>query len=237
MSFVVSVEPHLRFDKLSANNFSINLYCIRYRMKYKKVIALCTSLLLLNGCALLSREDCMRGSWYELGINDGRLGLASDRLERYHNDCSEYGVKVNDAEYQSGRKKGLENYCQLSVALETGSKGDRYQRGVCPPDIDATFYKYNDAAYQVYQLKDDIKSLERSIESKKYEISHNSSKLDNNNYTEIQKKQDELNKQLSSLQNERSKTVDKLSAKEAILSEFENNVTNEWIRKSNPYLK
>ena len=36
----------------------------------KKIITLFTSLLLLNGCAVLSREACMRGSWYELGTHD-----------------------------------------------------------------------------------------------------------------------------------------------------------------------
>lgn len=112
----------------------------------------------------------MYGSWYELGVKDGRLGKTPDFLGRHQHACTEYGVQVNESEYRAGRTQGLSSYCQLSNAFDTGLRGERYQ-SVCPRDIDAVFDRYNDAAYQVYQQRERVKSLDNSLMSKESSLS------------------------------------------------------------------
>jgi hypothetical protein len=136
-----------------------------------KIIGLITSLLLLNGCETLSQEECLYASWYELGIKNGRDGRTLDLLARHQHACAEYGVKINETEYLSGRKQGLSSYCQLNNAFDTGLRGERYQ-AVCPREIDAVFDRYNDTAYQVYQQREKLKSLESSLSSKESSLSN-----------------------------------------------------------------
>lgn len=129
------------------------------------------NLLLLNSCETLSKEECLYGSWYELGVKDGRLGKTLDLLGHHQRACTEYGVQVNESEYRSGRTQGLSSYCQLSNAFDTGLRGERYQ-SVCPREIDVIFERYNDAAYQVYQQRERLKSLDNSLMSKESSLSN-----------------------------------------------------------------
>jgi len=193
-------------------------------IKGSTITALLVGLGLFDGCASISREDCMRGAWQNLGLEDGKSGATSDTLGRYHKDCAKYGVQINDAEYQEGRKKGLETYCRLPNAIDTGLQGKQYSRGVCPVEIDATFYQYNDAAYQVYDLKNKIRTLDNSIESKNSDISQNINKLNNNNSYDIQKKNTELNNDLIRLRNDRSRAQDELNDRESDLSRYRSEI-------------
>ncbi len=139
-------------------------------MKYLKIIGMIVNLLLLNSCETLSKEECLHGSWYELGVKDGRIGKTLDLLGRHQHACAEYGVQVNESEYRAGRIQGLSSYCQLNNAFDTGLRGERYQ-SVCPREIDAVFDRYNDAAYQVYQQREHLKSLDNSLMSKESSLS------------------------------------------------------------------
>lgn len=142
----------------------------RATVKYLKIIAMIASLVLLNGCETLSKQECLSGSWYELGMKDGRSGKTLDLLGRHQHACVEYGVQVNESEYRAGRTQGLSSYCQPGNAFDSGLRGERYQ-GVCPRDIDAVFERYNDAAYQVYQQRERVKSLDNSLMSKESSLS------------------------------------------------------------------
>jgi hypothetical protein len=138
--------------------------------QYLKIIGFISGLLVLNGCSTLSKEECFSASWYELGVKNGRDGRALDILARHQDACAEYGIKINESEYLTGRKQGLSSYCQLTNAFDTGLRGERYQ-AVCPREIDAVFDRYNDAAYQVYLQRGKLNSLESSLSSKESSLS------------------------------------------------------------------
>lgn len=117
------------------------------------------------GCASLSREECLYGDWTGVGVKDGREGEDASRFIRHQDACRQYGVSPDKQEYLAGREQGLQQYCQLENAIETGLQGHRYQ-SVCPAEIDSTFRRYNDTAYRVYQQREELKSLDSSILSK-----------------------------------------------------------------------
>lgn len=118
--------------------------------------------LLLSGCATLSREQCQRGDWYEIGNSDGQAGQPLSRLEQHQRACGEYGLPVDQQQYVSGHAQGLQDYCQLDNAFRSGLEGNRYQ-GVCPPDIDAAFERANRTAYQVHQLRQELDRVEGQL--------------------------------------------------------------------------
>lgn len=122
-------------------------------------------LLAVTGCASLSREECLYGDWTAVGIKDGREGEEASRFIRHQEACRQYGVSPDKQEYLHGREQGLQDYCQLENAIATGLRGLRYQ-SVCPSTIHNTFQRYNDTAYQVYQKREALKSLDNAIVSK-----------------------------------------------------------------------
>ena len=127
-----------------------------------KAVFLLWTCLLLTGCATLSREQCQRGDWFDIGSSDGLAGQPLSRLEQHQRACGEYGIPVDQQQYFSGHAQGLQDYCQLDNAFRSGLEGNRYQ-GVCPPAIDAAFERANRTAYQVYRLRKELDQVEDQL--------------------------------------------------------------------------
>lgn len=119
----------------------------------------------LTGCATLSREDCVRGDWFGLGVNDGYAGQPASRLSEHAHACSEYGIAVNNPAYFAGREQGLMTYCQLDNAFEVGLNGQPYHY-VCPQSIDALFRRYHAAAFAVYEDRSSLESVDNELSGK-----------------------------------------------------------------------
>jgi hypothetical protein len=119
----------------------------------------------IAGCASLSREDCLYADWLGLGVKDGREGKEASNFIRHQDACSRYGVSLDKEQYLAGREQGLKEYCQLDNAIEIGLQGQRYE-SVCPANIHKNFRHYYETAYQVYQHKEALKSLDESLVSK-----------------------------------------------------------------------
>lgn len=131
--------------------------------KMQRIIAFFT-VAVLGGCATLSREECARGDWFGLGIDDGRAGETMSRLNDHQKACFEYGISVNNEAYFAGREQGLTDYCQLDNAFRVGLSGHRYHH-VCPPAIDSTFEHYHSAAFAVYEDRTEMESLDNELSS------------------------------------------------------------------------
>ena len=79
-------------------------------------ILLLTLPLLLAGCSSLSEEECRAMSWYNQGYQDGEQGKTRSATRDYQKTCGEYGLRVDEAEWQRGYAKGLELYCIPELA-------------------------------------------------------------------------------------------------------------------------
>ena len=49
------------------------------------------ALLLLASCATLSEEECRAADWYQIGVNDGAEGRATDYVESHRRACAGLG--------------------------------------------------------------------------------------------------------------------------------------------------
>lgn len=94
-------------------------------------ILLLTLPLLLAGCSSLSEEECRAMSWYNQGYQDGEQGKTRTATRDYKQTCGEYGLRVDEDEWQRGYAKGLELYCIPELAYSKGREGNEYL-GVCP---------------------------------------------------------------------------------------------------------
>ncbi|MDD2761248.1 MAG: DUF2799 domain-containing protein [Methylomonas sp.] len=121
------------------------------------------------GCATLSREECMRGDWYGVGVADGRSGQIGGRVDEHRKACVEYGIIVNHEAYFAGRELGLRDYCQLDNAFRAGLNGEPY-RHVCPPAIDGLFAQYHAAAYAVYEVRTELERLDNELSGRERDL-------------------------------------------------------------------
>lgn len=137
-------------------------------MKFHGTIIL-AGLLILTGCATLSKDECLRGDWRGLGMKDGVNGEPAIRIEKHREACAEHGIRPDERLYMDGRAEGLREYCQIENAFRSGLNGRQYQ-GVCPPAIHSLFQRYNEAAYAVHQTREKIKQLDNEISSRQMKL-------------------------------------------------------------------
>jgi len=125
-------------------------------------------LFLLGGCATMSKDECLVGNWYDVGYRDGLAGYTATRIVDHQKACAVYGVDPEPNAYYQGRDAGLQVYCDLYHAVDEGLAGRLY-RGVCPENIDAAYRQLNDAAYRIYDLRNDIRLKINQIDSLEWE--------------------------------------------------------------------
>ena len=127
------------------------------------------SALAINGCATLSRDDCLMGDWYEVGVQDGAAGYAPDRLAQHREACAEYRIRPDREAYQAGWDDGIGIYCTPERGYQEGRRGASYGQ-VCPPPLEWAFLQGYRNGQQLYQQERRLRELEQEQERNKKEI-------------------------------------------------------------------
>ncbi|MDD2816883.1 MAG: DUF2799 domain-containing protein [Thiotrichaceae bacterium] len=96
------------------------------------------SLLLLSGCATLSKDECLRGEWSTVGYQDGAQGYPAKQFYEHVAACREHGVMPRQDVYLKGREQGLKQYCTAALGLKEGQAIRSYQL-VCPANTQPVF--------------------------------------------------------------------------------------------------
>lgn len=128
-----------------------------------------TCLALLAGCSTLSEQECRSADWHRIGIKDGQQGEPASLLEEHKDSCKSYGIRPDENRYLAGRNTGLTEYCQPGNAFRTGLNGEEY-KGVCPPESDMQFRRYNAAALEVYHSKRKLGEVENKLSREEREL-------------------------------------------------------------------
>ena len=108
------------------------------------IISVLAIMLLIIGCASVSKEDCLLTDWYEIGRVDGRQGKPRTTFQGRAKACLEHGISADRQAYYNGHDQGLRYYCSEQKGYEMGQKGLPY-KSVCPlqlePDFRAGYHK------------------------------------------------------------------------------------------------
>lgn len=96
-------------------------------------------MLTLVGCSGMSLEECQTANWGQHGENAARAGRANS-FNEWTEKCSEHGVAVDSAAYDSGYKKGLVSFCTYQGGYDHGDKGLENPK-ICPPSSSDNFLK------------------------------------------------------------------------------------------------
>ncbi|CAN5297417.1 hypothetical protein BH10PSE19_BH10PSE19_07770 [soil metagenome] len=109
--------------------------------KTLKLTLVCSPVLLALGCAShLSQQQCANMNWHQSGYLDGSHGNNQRDLSKDAQDCSKYGIAVNDRGYEKGYRSGVRQYCQPGTAYNLGVRGQNFNN-ICPADLASGFTK------------------------------------------------------------------------------------------------
>jgi len=125
--------------------------------------------LLLNGCAVMSPEECTHADWYALGQADGAKGRDRQYLQERISVCAKAQVAADTGRYAQGYAQGLQQYCVVENAFSLGANGGQY-KGVCPAAIDPQFRRRFDAGRAIYDTRQEVKRLQERINDKEREL-------------------------------------------------------------------
>ena len=83
-------------------------------------------ILILAGCASLSKSQCLNADWYAVGLEDGAVGRPLERLGDHRRACAEYNVTPQTERYLGGRNEGLKTFCNYERGYSNGRAGYAY---------------------------------------------------------------------------------------------------------------
>jgi len=102
------------------------------------LISTAAIIIMMAGCASVSKEDCLLTDLYEIGRMDGRQGKPRTTFQGRAKPCLEHGISADRQAYYQGHDQGLLYYCTEQNGFELGQQGLPYN-SVCPLQLEPTF--------------------------------------------------------------------------------------------------
>jgi hypothetical protein len=132
-------------------------------------LALFATLLVLQGCASMDREQCQLADWRLVGYQDGVLGKTAATIGDYSRDCAGHAVVPDLDAWRAGRDEGLLEYCTNDNGFRLGQAGRGYN-GVCPDTSETAFRNAYEAGRAIYLARLQVSSTHSKIYKRRYEI-------------------------------------------------------------------
>ena len=132
-------------------------------MKLKMILL--SSVLMLNGCAIMSKNECLSANWALIGQKDGFNGNGSFKQKRAQ-ACVKHNSILDNEAYTRGYKKGLKNYCNPQTIFDYALQG-RGTYESCPMEMQNNLRPFYNVANNFYLANKNLKSLEDTITTAK----------------------------------------------------------------------
>lgn len=125
-------------------------------------------LVLLSGCASMSKDECSVADWHQVGYNDGGNGHPRARMEEHARACTQAGIAVDRTRYLGGHDQGLLHYCTPATGYRMGREG-RHYADVCPIHLAPGFlepYRHGREIHLTHERIDKLERARRELEHK-----------------------------------------------------------------------
>ncbi len=133
-----------------------------------KPLLIVLTLVMIGGCASLSKDQCHTADWMHLGEHDAFEGHSRERLRDHGKACGEHQVTPDEDAYLAGYERGLLHFCLPQRGFDFGHAGSSY-RNTCPVEREAAFqkaYKLGKALHAEEGVKSGVQSKIREKERK-----------------------------------------------------------------------
>ena len=179
-----------------------------------RTIQLVIAGLLLGSCRSVEipelsqrKFQCEKLDWFEIGRNDGVLGLKSESLDSKSKACENFSEK-NKEQYINGWYAGVDEYCTRDQGFAFGRSGGEYQK-ICPSTKEKDFLSGYSKGRQVFLYEKDNQTLQMELQEVTQKA--NSAK-------------DEVN--LNALQKQVAELETRLELNRALISEIQKEVSD-----------
>lgn len=121
--------------------------------------------LVLSACSTgMDEQDCATADWQAVGFSDGQNGRGLDRFAERTEQCTGFGVPVDQDAYFVGRDRGLLIYCTPLGGLAAGQSGETYQ-GVCAPADEVDFLLSYEVGRDLVRARQRLREAESELDS------------------------------------------------------------------------
>ena len=125
----------------------------------------------LQGCASLSKNECLNANWEDIGIRDGANGQPEEYLIQHSKACAKVNVVPDRGAWLHGREQGLERFCVPYRAFQIGEYGQGFDAAICR--------NYDqDRLVNAYEMGRDVNRLAGELASIDGEIASINDRLD-----------------------------------------------------------
>ena len=151
---------------------------------------------LLNGCATMSKTECLGAGdysrWTILGQNDGLDGRAP-QIDKRGQACAKHNITIDREAYKVGYRKGIAAYCKPQNIFNLALQGKGQGQGAwlmknggsytnCPLELQDELRSYYNVGNNYYQAKTQLDDLEKGIANAKSSLQKNDLKQDMRDY-------------------------------------------------------
>jgi len=137
--------------------------------KRARLIAAAALTLVLQGCASMSKNECVSADWYAIGYESGIRGQREAQISEHRKACAEHGVTPDLARYLEGHNAGLQRFCEPRNGYRLGRAGTGYA-GVCPRHLEGEFLQAYGAGREIYDSQQHINRLGHRIHSRQADL-------------------------------------------------------------------
>lgn len=120
-------------------------------------------IILVAGCAGVSKEQCASADWRTIGYEDGLRGYPATRIGGHRIACAKHQVTPDLAAYTEGRERGLQEYCQPKNGLRAGLSGRSYEN-VCPAATEPSFLQGYRQGRQIHLARAELRSTQGQLQ-------------------------------------------------------------------------
>ena len=135
--------------------WKLNIPCwevSRLKLRLRLKIAGFITVVLLTGCASLSRQQCQSGDWQAVGFADALAGhWPAERLDEHQQACGEFGIALDTEVYQEGHAAGVPVFCTAENGFKAGRRGYLYD-GLCATTDESGFLQGYADGREVYWI-------------------------------------------------------------------------------------
>jgi hypothetical protein len=117
----------------------------------------------LNGCASLSKSECLNANWEDVGIRDGANGRPEEYLIQHSTACAKVNVVPDRGAWLHGREQGLERFCTPHRAYQFGEDGSSFEVGICRNFDQDRLEDAYEKGRDVHRFADQLNSIDNEI--------------------------------------------------------------------------
>lgn len=128
-------------------------------------VFICT-VTLLQGCAVMSKSDCLDADWESVGYDVGMDGEPDSKAAFIKRDelCSKHGVEADISAFEVGYEEGIIAYCQVENAVKLGIKAKSSALEFCSEYENPGFAAAYNSGYRLYELRRDEVATQNELQ-------------------------------------------------------------------------